>query len=351
MRYSLTSVKTMKKITLKDIAKALNLSTATISKALNDSYEISDATKNIVLAYVKEHNYKPNRFAKSLKNGKTNTIGVIACAINNTFIAQVFEGIQKGSIEYGFDIIIMQSFDNETTERNCLELMLSRGVDGILIAPVNENSNQDLLLKINNNNCPVVFFDRISNEIDTHKVGCNDFLGAYEATKILIKKNRTKIIFINATNFSTNNQRLKGFKKALKDNNIPFHDKYILNCNLDDLALMDQQLKEGFEFYLNEKIIPNAIFGSTEVITTRTLGILAEMNIEVPKQFAVIGFSNTEIAFALNPSLSCIRQPASKIGYIALEKMVELIQNPNPKKHETILLDPEIFERNSTTLV
>lgn len=339
----------MAKITLKDISKALNLSTSTISKVLSNSYEISDSTKKVVNDYVKEHNYQPNRLAKSLKSGKTNIIGVIACSINNTFFSQVFEGIQQAALENNYEIIVMQSLENETIERKALESMISRGVDGILIAPVSEKSNLDFLKSIHENNCPLVLFDRISSELNTHKVGSNDFYGSYNATKKLIEINRKKIIFISGSNFSEDHQRILGYKKALKDYNIPFNKEFILHCDLDKTDKMDEQIKDGILSYLNKKIIPNAIVGSTDVITTRTLGILAELNIKIPHQFAVIGFSNTEIAFALNPSLSTIRQPAHKIGFLALSKMVELIDTKEiQKEFETILLDTTIHLRNST---
>lgn len=341
----------MTKITLKDISQALKLSTSTISKALNNSYEISDETKQIVLNYVKEHNYQPNRLAKSLKSGKTNTIGVIACSINNTFFSQVFEGIQQAAIENNYEVIMMQSLENEIIEKKALDSLLFRSVDGILIAPVSENSNVELLQNIHENICPIILFDRISSKINTHKVGSNDFIGAYNATKQLIDINRKKIIFIRGSKFSEDHQRILGYKKSLKDHNIPYNEDYILSCDLDDLNKMDQQIKEGISDYLSRKIIPNAIIGATDVITTRALGILAEMDIKVPDQFAVIGFSNTDIAFSLNPSLSTIRQPADRIGYLALSKMIELIDNKSRiKEYDTILLDTTIQLRNSTKI-
>lgn len=340
----------MSNLTLKDISKALQLSVSTISKSLNDSYEISDATKKIVLDFVEKHNYQPNRLAKSLKSGKTNTIGVIACSLNNIFMAQVFEGMQQAALGYNYEIIMMQSSENVTIEQKALELMVSRNVDGILIAPVSETSNKEFLLSIQQNNCPLVFFDRISNSLNTHKIGSNDFAGAYEGTKKLIEINRNKILFIGGATFSEKNQRILGYKKALQDHGIPFNKDFLLLCDLDDTSKIDAQIKKGIQQCLSQKISPNAIFGATDVITTRTLGILSELKIHVPDQLAVIGFSNTEIAFALNPSLSTIYQPANKIGFLALEKMVELLNLKSTSRieYETILLDTEIQLRNST---
>jgi len=343
----------MSNITIKDIAKALNFSVSTISKALNNSYEISPETKQKVVDYAKEHNYKANRLAKSLKIGQFNAIGVIICAsFNSTFISQILDGIQKASFETGYDIIIMQSFENVDDEKACLDSLISRGVDGILLAPVSETSNAEYLTYINENHCPIVLFDRINANIKATKVGVNEYKGALEATQHLININRKRILFITGDKFGDNNPRILGFKKALKDLDIPFNTNYMLSCNLANVAEMDKKIGESVMALWDTKIRPNAIFGATDVITTRTLGILAELKIKVPEEIAVIGFANTDIAFSLNPSLSTIRQPAKEIGFLALTKLVEILELPDKKlaNYETILLDTSIQLRNSTRL-
>lgn len=343
----------MSNITIKDIAKALNFSVSTISKALNNSYEISPETKQKVVDYAKIHNYRPNKLAKSLKIGQTNSIGVILSSFfSSTFLAQILDGIQSTAFETGHDIIIMQSFENVENEKACLDSLISKGVDGILMAPVSETSNSDYLSYINENCCPIVLFDRINANVQTTKIGVTEYKGALEATQHLISINRKRILFITGDKFGDNNQRILGFKKALKNLDIPFNPRYMVYCNLENIEEMDATICRALKDLREQNIMPNAIFGATDVITTRTLGILAKLEIKVPTEIAVIGFANTDIAFSLNPSLSTIRQPAREMGSLSLNKLVELIdlQGKKPAKYETILLDTSIQLRNSTNL-
>lgn len=343
----------MSNITIKDIAKALNFSVSTISKALNNSYEIGPETKQKIMDYAKANNYKPNRLAKSLKIGHSNSIGVIVCSFfSSTFLAQILDGIQKASVETGHEIIIMQSFENVENEKSCLDALISKGVDGILMAPVSETSNSEYLRYINEHHCPIVIFDRINTGIQTTKIGVNEYKGALEATQELISINRKRIMFVTGDKFGDNNPRILGYKKALKNLDIPFNSRYMVYCNLENTAEIDETISNSIHKLTELNIKPNAIFGATDVITTRTLGILAELKIKVPDEIAVIGFANTDIAFALNPSLSTIRQPAREMGHLALTKLVELIDTrgkvlPN---YETILLETSIQLRNSTNL-
>ncbi|MFP9116037.1 LacI family DNA-binding transcriptional regulator [Flavobacterium sp. RHBU_3] len=343
----------MSNITIKDIAKALNVSVSTVSKALNNSYEISPGTKQLITDYARENNYKPNRFAKSLKVGHTTSIGVVISSfVGSTFLGQVIDGIYKASYEAGYDIIIMQSLENVENEKNCLDALISKGVDGILLAPVSETSNSDYLNYINDNVCPVVLFDRINPDIRTIKIGVNEYMGALEATQHLININRKRILFITGDKFGDNNQRILGYKKALKNLDIPINPRYMVFCNLEDREELDSKIKESILQLREMNIAPNAIFGATDLITIRTLGVLAQMNIKVPDEIAVIGFANTDIAFSLNPPLSAIRQPAKDMGYLALHKLVELIKldgegskRVNP---HTVLLETSLQLRNST---
>ncbi|ASW73590.1 LacI family transcriptional regulator [Chryseobacterium piperi] len=343
----------MSKITIKQIAETLGLSVSSISKALNDSYEISEETKKRVRDYAKEHNYKPNRLAKSLKGGHSNTIGVVVCSINNIFVSQILDGIQKASYETEYDIIVMQSHENIENEKSCIEALLNKGVDGILLAPVSETSNTEYLCKINSEICPIVLFDRFNPSLDTIKVGVNEYKGALQATQHLIRINRKKILFITGSQFGENNPRIQGYKKALKTLDIPFNNKLMLACNLENNEILNRQISEAITELLKSKVKPNAIFGATGVISIQVLGILAQMKIKVPDEIAVIGFSNFDMPFALNPPLSSIRQPTQEIGFMALTKLVDLLNMEKHKRQracETILLDTTIDFRKSTDL-
>lgn len=339
-------------ITQRDIAKAMGVSRSTVSKALNDSHEIGPDTKNKIMNYAVQNNFKPNRIAKSLKFGHSNTIGVILCSFNSTFIAQILDGIHKAAAESGHDIIIMQSFENDENEKNCLEALISRGVDGILIAPVSEISNNSFMRDIHENICPIVLFDRINSELQTTKIGVQEIKGTYEATKYLFSINRKKILFITGNKFTERHPRFKGYKSAFQKFDVPFNPEYVISCDLTSNVAIDAKIAQTLMELESLDRMPDAILGATDTITIRALGVLANLKIEVPKQIAVIGFCNTDIASSLNPSLSTVSQPATEIGKLALNKMAEILnsQQIGYPPHQTILLDTTIQLRNSTAI-
>jgi len=340
----------MSSITIKEIAKALNVSISTVSKALNDSHEIGDKTKAKVLEYAAAHQYKPNLLAQNLKTGKSNTIGVILTSINNPFCSQIIEGIQQHALKVGLDVIFMQSREQPEIEKSCIETLMQRGVDGLLISPVDETSNQKLLEDIHHHQFPVVIFDRIQHNLETFKIGVNNFQGARLATKHLIDSGRKKIVSITASRFGLSGERFKGYREALKDAGIPFDSFYHIQCNMQNHEVLDVELKNAINRLMNSDHIPDAILGSSDTITVRLLGVLSEMGYQVPDDLAVIGFSNIEFAKSLNPALSTIRQPALEIGALAMEKLMLLISKKNwhQVQIETIELDTTLTFRKSS---
>ncbi len=335
--------------TLKDIAKDLKLSISTVSKSLSDSYEISDATKQMVKDYAEKHNYTPNKVARTLKTGKTNTIGVIVFNISNTFISQVLDGIHKGSQVEKYDIIIMQSRDDIKLEKHAIEVLEMRGIDGLVISPVSSNSNYEQLKNLQNLGIPVVLFDRVNHDLKTHKVGINNQLSAYEATKHLLDTGRKNILHITGKNIGVAEDRLIGFKKCLSDHNISFDPNLYLECDYSKHDEIESSIIKKLNFLKSNNKMVDSVFGATDDITTLTLGILAELNIKVPEEVAVIGFSNIRIPNSLNPSLSTVVQPTEEIGRIAIQKLVEIINSKYPiEEFETIELKSSLIPRRST---
>ncbi|SUJ17832.1 Glucose-resistance amylase regulator [Sphingobacterium spiritivorum] len=340
----------MSSITIKEIAKALNVSISTVSKALNDSHEIGEKTKKRVLEYAEAHHYKPNLLAQNLKTGKSNTIGVILTSINNPFCSQIIEGIQQHALKVGFEVIFMQSRENPEIERSCIETLMQRGVDGLLISPVDETSNQKLLEDIHDHNFPVVIFDRIQHNLETFKIGVNNFQGAYLATKHLIDSGRTKIVNITASRFGLSGERFKGYHQALTNAGIAFDDQFHIQCNMQNQEVLDVELKNAITRLMNAENKPDAILGSSDTITVTLLGVLAELGYSVPDELAVIGFSNIDFARSLNPALSTIRQPALEIGDMAMEKLMKFIAKKNwhQVQIETTELDTILTFRKSS---
>lgn len=339
-----------KNVTLKDIAKALDLSISTISKALNDSYEISSDTKNIVLAYAKSQRYSPNRMAKGLKEGKSRSIGVVVCSLDNNFVSQMLDGIDKYSTEKAYQIIIMQSKESHEQEIACLSLLYAGGVDGILISPAYQGVDLSYLNSLQESGLPVVLFDRLSDQIETHKVGADNFKGAYEATTHLIEAGYKKIAHLNTnTTLSITTERLNGYKKALLDNGIEFRSELVKFCDYADTTTLTNDLEDSITYFMKLEERPDAIFTATDQITTRCLAILNRFNYKIPEQVAIIGFTNTDLAEALNPSLSTVHQPAFEIGVQAAQKLISLIESRyKVTEFETIVLDTVLMVRDST---
>ena len=337
-------------LTLKDIAKALNLSISTISKSLNDSHEISVETKKKVLEYAQKEHYSPNRLAKGLKEGKSRSIGVVVCSLDNNVIAQMLDGIDMISTDKSYQIIIMQSKESPSQEIACIELLYAGGVDGIMISPACETTDFSYLLTLQESGLPIVLFDRLTDQINTHKVGADNFKGAYDATVHLIKNGYKNIAHLNTnTVLSISTDRLNGYIQALADNNIPFRPELLRSCDYSDTKKLSKDLEEAILYYMSLDDKPDAIFTAADQISTKCLVLLRKLGYTIPNDIALIGFTNTDLADAFSPSLSTVHQPAFEIGQLAAQKLISLIEKKNHvHDYETIMLKTNIKARSSS---
>jgi LacI family transcriptional regulator len=335
-------------ITIKDIAKALGLSTSTVSRALRDSYEISPDTKKLVLEYAEKNNYHPNPIALSLKERRSRSIGVIVCEIANSFFSQVINGIESIAYNHGYNVIIAQSRESFDKEMLNLQYLTSRSVDGLIISVSTETKDFGYLKELHQKKLPIVFFDRIVNEIETHKVIVDNYKGAYEATLHLINAGYRNIAAIsNPELLSITKERLAGYKAALADNGIAVNDALIKYCQHGGMIVseVEEAVKELFD--LEQK--PDAIFASADKLTTNCLRILNRMGLKVPEDIGLIGFSNTDLTELLNPPLSIIKQPAFEMGEVAMTLLLQLIESKRPvMDFETRVLSTELMIRSST---
>lgn len=336
----------MQNITLRDIAKVLNLSVSTVSRALTDSYQIGDKTKKLVLEYAKAHNYVPNRMARGLKEGKSRSIGVVVCSIDNSFVSQMLDGIDQFCKANDYQLIIMQSKEDFEQEKACINLLYAGGIDGLLISPTFQTTDFDYLKKLQYDGLPIVLFDRLSKNINTHKVAVDNFKGAYQAIEHLIVNGYQNIAHINSeSKLNLATDRFDGYTKALSDYNISYQKKLVKFCNTNSL---NESLEVAIKQLMNLAKKPDAIFTATDQITTKSLAILTQLNYKIPQDIALIGFSNTDLANVFNPALSTIYQPAFEIGSLAAKQLLSLIQDKSEVIFETILLHTELQPRAST---
>jgi LacI family transcriptional regulator len=335
-------------ITIKDIATALNLSVSTVSKALRDSYEISQNTKKLVTEYAQEHNYRPNPIAQSLKQGRSKSIGIVVSTIENQFFSQVINGIESVAYENGFNVIITQTHESYELEVKNVGHLTHRSIDGLLISLSTETKDIAHLKTLHKQGLPIVFFDRVSDEIDTHKVIADNFKGGYDATRHLLDSGYKRIAHITSPpNISITKERFAGYSKAQEEAGIAITDDYIKYCAHGgrDIGEIENALNE----LLSLENKPDAIFTTSDRITTTTLMLLNRLKIKIPREIALIGYTNTTLADVLNPSLSSVYQPGFEMGQKATQKLLELILAKRPVyDFETLVLPTQLVTRDST---
>jgi len=341
----------MSKITLRDISKALGVSVSTVSKALCDSYEISDETKKRIVSYAKAHNYKRNQIAKSLKEGSSKSIGVVVCSIGNPVIAEMLDGIDITCNARGYHIIIMQSKESYDQEQLCLQFLDSHSIDGLLISPASEMQGFDYLTQLQKSGLPVVLFDRLSPDIETHKVGADNYDGGYQATSHFIRNGSTRIAHITIrSSFSITTERLEGYKQALSDHGIPYREEYVKFCKYDNLVELDQEVTRAIVELMQLPDRPNALFTATDLISTRSVGLISKLGYSIPEDIALMGFTNTELADFLNPPLSTVYQPAFEIGKLAANTLISLIEKKIPQEEFQTIKLPTLMQVRSSSV-
>jgi LacI family transcriptional regulator len=335
-------------VTIKDIAKALGLSTSTVSRALRDSYEISPETKKTVIEYAQKINYRPNPIALSLKEKRSRSIGIIVCEIANSFFSQAINGIESIAYDKGYNVIIAQSHESYEREIINLQYLASRSIDGLLISVSSETQNLDHLINLHKRGFPIVFFDRVVENLDTHKVGVDNYKGAYDATSELIKNGHLNIAMVAGSEFlSITKERVAGYHQALTDHNITLDASQIEYCLHG--GMIYQEVESALGSLLSNKNKPSAIIASADKLTTNCLRYFKSKGLEVPNDIAMIGFSNLDLTDLLSPSLSVIRQPAYEIGQVAIELLIKQIEDKRPTtEFEKIILPPQMIIRESS---
>jgi DNA-binding LacI/PurR family transcriptional regulator len=335
-------------ITIKDIAKALGLSTSTVSRALRGSYEISTETRKLVLEYAEKLNYRPNPIALSLKEKRSRSIGIVVCEIANNFFSQVINGIESVAYKKGYFVIISQSHESYEREVSNTQYLASRSVDGLLVSLSTETTDLSHLKKLHEKGLPIVFFDRITEEMQTHKVIANNFNGAYQATEHLLKSGFKRIAHITISpHLSITKERLAGYKAALADNGIPFDESLVKYCKYGGLIFSETE--QAVEAILNLEKKADAIVAASDKLSTGCLTALAKRNISIPDEMGMVGFTNSMLTEVFHPPMSSVRQPAFEMGQVAMEMLIEIIESRRPvTEFETRMLNTELTVRASS---
>jgi len=338
-------------ITIKDIAKALGLSTSTVSRALRGSHEISAETKKLVIEYAEQYNYRPNPIALSLKERRSHSVGVVVCEIANNYFSQAINGIESIAYNRGYHVIISQSHESYDREVVNVEHLASRSVDGLLVSLSAETDRVDHFKKLHDKGFPIVFFDRVTNDIETHKVVADNYQGAYNATQHLIDAGFTRIAHLaSSAHLSISVERLNGYKAALRDHGIPFNEAYIRNCNHGGMIF--NELEDAVKSLVTLKDKPDAIFSAGDRLTVSCLRVLKTLGLKVPDDIALVGFSNSSFGELITPGLTTVKQPAFEMGQAATELLIKLIESKRAvTEFEKVTLQTELIVRESSTKV
>jgi len=331
-------------VTVKTLAKELNISIATVSKALNDSYEISADTKRKVLDLAKKLKYERNPAASNLRSHKTKTIAVIIPEIANNFFSLAINGIEEIARKRDYHVLIYQTHENSETEIAFTDSLLSGRVDGILISVSSSTENyehfKELVKKI-----PVVFFDRTIEDIDAVKITTDDYESAYNATCHLIENGCKKIAYLFAlNNLSTGQQRLSGYQDALKHHQMPMDHELIVNYEKEE----EKNYQNIRQLITSQK--PDGIISSIEEFALPCYYVCRELHLSIPKDLKIISFSNLNTAALLSPSLSTVTQPAFEIGREAAGFLFRILDKKHFDPDEIPTLKSALIKRESSSL-
>jgi LacI family transcriptional regulator len=342
-----------KKITLKQIAKELDVSISTVSKSLRNSLEIGEETRLKVQAFAKFYHYKPNNIALSLKNRKTKTIGIIIPEIVHYFFSTVINGIEHVANENGYSVIICLSDDSFDKEVLNMEMLANGSIDGFIMSLSKETQfkgDYHHITEVISQGMPVVMFDRVTNDILCDKVIINDELAAYEAVQSLIDKGKKKIALVTTVDYvSVGKFRTDGYTKALRDNGLPFDENLIIKIeNVDNCEITIAQLLEDKAF--------DAVFAVNELFAVTIIKMAHKRGIKVPEDLAVIAFTDGIISKYSTPTITTVSQNGAEMGSVAAKMLIERLEseeegieeNEQDEIYKTVVIETHLIEREST---
>ncbi|MCX6152422.1 MAG: LacI family DNA-binding transcriptional regulator [Ignavibacteriales bacterium] len=335
----------MKHSTITDIAKILGISPSTVSRALRDHPDICLDTKNQVKKIAKELNFTPNPIAQSLKNNRTTTIGVIVPEIKHDFFSSAISGIEEVAYQSGYTIIVCQS--NESFEREIVNtnVLIHHRVAGIIVSISQNTKNGDHFKDIIERKIPLVFFDRVCEDVSAYKVIIDDSKSAFDAVNYLISKGYKKIVHLaGPMALDICKKRMKGYTEALEKAGIEVVDELVLNGGLHE-----QDGYNSMEFLIKEKLPYDAIFAVNDPVAIGAFQRIKEAGLRIPEDVAIIGFSNNKITNLVDPPLTTVDQPSFEMGMKAAEILIGIIEKKNKSTEpKTLVLNTRLIVRGST---
>jgi len=325
-----------KRVGLKDIAEALNISITTVSRGLNNKFDISKQTREAILKKAEELNYRPNAYAVSLRKNEYFTIGVIMPSVDHYFFSTLLKGIMNKAYLSNYLVIIGESTHDLQKEREVIEQFVAHCVTGVIISPSDKISYSNNLEILVQKRIPYILVDRPVKESQAPCVKYDDPNGAFLAVEHLIRQGYKKIAFLKGYDYCViSNARFQGYKDALAKYNIPFNPNLVKTCHL--IYLEDQE-NEGFlaikQLMLSEDK-PDAIFAVNDELATGAYKLADQLNLDIPNDLGVVGYSNSQISKHLRPSLTTVEQPGIEMGELAFDFLQQSIIGNKTKLEKT----------------
>jgi LacI family transcriptional regulator len=338
-------MKPKKDITIYDIAQKLSLSSATVSRALNDSPKINKNTRKKIQETARQLGYRHNTFASSLRQQKTNTIGVIVHELNSNFITSVLAGIEKVTTEAGYDLIIAHSSESfEKEAANALNLFHKR-VDGLIASLAFNTKGLEHYRQFEEKSIPMVFFDRVEERSDSTKVIIDNYKCGYQATEHLIEQGCRRIVLVTATlKRNVYAQRHKGYMDALFDHSIAFDKELVLIKDLSEQCGVEAALQ-----ILEMNPRPDGAFITNDFSAAVCMQTLKQHGVRIPQDIAIVGFNNDAISKIVEPQLTTINYPGMDMGEIAAHNLINHLRGVVNVKHtQTIVVRSDLIIRQSS---
>jgi len=333
-----------RQVTIKDIAKELGISPSTVSRALKNHPDIGIKTKKDVNELARKYKYKPNEVALSLRNSKSNIIGVIVPEVVHYFFSSIISGIDDLAYANDYNVMVAQTNEDFEREVHSTQGMLSSRVAGLLVSISKSTRNFDHLINLENNGIPVVFFDRVCPDMNNDKVVVDDFEGAYRAVEHLIKTGCKKIMhYATGQHLLIGRNRQNGYLHALFKNGIKADDSLIFRCeeHNDAIKLTEKLIRSGN--------IPDAIFAVNDMTAIGAMVAIKNLGLRIPEDISVVGFTNGSISTITDPPLTTVEQHGYEMGQIAVRLLLNRLARGDKEYNPEIrVLKTDLIIRGST---
>jgi len=310
----------MKETTIYDIARELNISAATVSRALKNK-SLTNDTQRKVLAKAEELGYRANYFASNLRKRDSRTIGVIIPKLNSHFVSTAIAAMEKVASEHGYNIIISQSMESTAKEIVNTQTMFNNRVDGLIVSLAYDTETIQHFNKFNERKIPVIFFDRVFEHTDNISIIIDNYRNAYDITKHLINQGCKRIAHLTAnTKRNVYSERFKGYKQALADNGIKFSEPLLFLCDLTEISAV-----EAGEKMMAMRNPPDALFACNDSSAANCMKVFRQHGFAIPKDIAVAGFNNDPVSRMIEPNITTVNYPAYQMGEAAASYMINCL--------------------------